>query len=101
MGATTTHIAAIIGGKVDFGSVRRLNIGGNNAFELFGRSLILKNSQLKDKLTYSFLRDIYEQFTSIAIDYREQLRYFESKFKPSKDSSIYRNRIDELNKEIR
>ena len=32
MGATTIHIAAIIGGKVDFGSVRRINIGGNAAF---------------------------------------------------------------------
>jgi hypothetical protein len=59
MGATTIHIAAIIGGKVDFGSVRRLNIGGNNAFELFGKSLMLKNGQLKDKLTYSFIRDLY------------------------------------------
>lgn len=76
MGATTIHIAAMIGGKVDFGSVRRLNIGGNTAFELFGKSILLKNQQLKDKLTYSFLRDIYEQFTSVAIDYKEQLRYF-------------------------
>lgn len=76
MGATTIHIAAVIAGQVDFGSVRRINIGGNNAFELFGKSLMLKNSQLKDKLTYSFLRDIYEQFTSVAIDYREQLKHF-------------------------
>ena len=76
MGATTIHIAAMIGGKVDFGSVRRINIGGNTAFELFGKSLMLKNLQLKDKLTYSFLRDVYEQFTSVAIDYREQLQYF-------------------------
>jgi actin-related protein len=70
MGATTIHTAAVVGGKVDFGSVRRLNLGGNTAFELFGKSIMLKNLQLKDKLTYSFLRDIYEQFTSIAIDYR-------------------------------
>lgn len=59
MGATTIHIAAIIAGKVDFSSVRRINIGGNTAFELFAKSLMLKNMQLKDKFTYSFLRDIY------------------------------------------
>lgn len=59
MGATTIHVAAIIAGKVDYNSVRRINIGGNNSFELFGRSLLLKNPQLKDKFTYSFLRDIY------------------------------------------
>ena len=32
MGATSIHIAAVIRGKVDFSSVRRVNIGGNNAF---------------------------------------------------------------------
>jgi len=70
MGATSIHIQAIVKGKPDFSSVRRINIGGNNAFELFAKSLILKNPQLKDKLNYVFLRDIYERFTSVAIDYR-------------------------------
>lgn len=59
VGATTIHVLAIIKGKVDWGSVRRLNIGGNNAFELFGKSIALKNPQLRDKLTYGFLRDVY------------------------------------------
>jgi actin-related protein len=93
MGATTVHIAAIIAGKVDYNSIRRINIGGNTSFELFGKSLLLKNPQLKDKLTYSFLRDIYERFTSIAIDYREQLKYFQRNFKKGPNKSIYHNRI--------
>jgi actin-related protein 5 len=100
MGATAIHVVAVVGGVVDFSSVRRLNLGGNNAFELFGRSLLLKNLQLKDKLTYGFLRDIYERFTSVAVDYRQQLRYFESKFKPKPDAVIYRNRVEEANKAI-
>lgn len=76
MGATAVHVVAVVGGQVDYSSVRRLNLGGNNAFELFGRSLLLKNPQLKEKLTYPFLRDLYERFTCVAIDYREQLRHF-------------------------
>jgi glucose-6-phosphate isomerase len=88
------HVVAVVAGRVDFSSVRRLNLGGNNAFDLFARSLILKNAQLKDRLTYAFLRDLYERFTSVAIDYREQLRYFESKFKQQPDPTIYRNRIE-------
>jgi len=70
MGATTVHIAAVVNGKLDYNSVRRINLGGNNAFELFSKSLLLKNPQLKDKFSYSFLRDIYEKFTSVAIDYK-------------------------------
>jgi actin-related protein len=76
MGANCIHVFSVVEGKVSFESVRRLNFGGNIAFDLFAKSLILKNPQLRNKLTYSFLRDIYEKFTSVAIDYREQLRYF-------------------------
>ena len=32
MGATAVHVVAVIGGKVDYNSVRRLNLGGNNSF---------------------------------------------------------------------
>lgn len=59
MGANTIHVFCIINGKTDFSSVRRINVGGNNSFDMFGRTLILKNPQLKNKLTYAFLRDIY------------------------------------------
>jgi hypothetical protein len=54
---------------VQFSSVRRINVGGNNAFELFAKTILLKNPQLKSKLTYTFLRDIYEKYTQIAYDY--------------------------------
>lgn len=59
MGANTIHVFCIVEGKVQWGSVRRINLGGNNAFELFSRTLLLKNPQLKSKLSYSFLRDLY------------------------------------------
>ena len=93
-------MVAIINGKVDYNSVRRINIGGNNAFELFSKSILLKNNQLKDKLTYGFVREVYEKFTSVAIDYRQQLQYFESRFKEKPNQIIYRNRIAEANKNI-
>lgn len=92
MGANTVHELAIVDGKTDYSSVRRINVGGNQSFELFAKTLLLKNPQLKTKLTYGFLRDIYEKFTSVAIDYKEQLRYFSKKYK-MQDNTIYRNRI--------
>ena len=70
LGANTTHVFCVNSGKVDFNSVRRLNVGGNQCFELFSKSILLKNPQLKGKLTYPFVRDIYEKFTSVAIDYK-------------------------------
>lgn len=100
IGATTIHMVAIINGKVDYNSVRRINIGGNNAFELFSKSILLKNNQLKDKLNYGFVRQIYEKYTSVAIDYRLQLDYFESRFKQKPNQIIYRNRVAEANKHI-
>jgi actin-related protein len=92
MGANTVHELAIVDGKTDYSSIRRINIGGNQSFELFAKTLLLKNPQLKTKLTYGFLRDIYEKFTSVAIDYKEQLRYFSKKYK-MQNNIIYRNRI--------
>lgn len=59
MGATSTHIFAIIDGKVEWQSVRRINVGGVNSVELFGKTLALKNPQLKNKLNFSFLKDLY------------------------------------------
>lgn len=32
IGATTIHVFAVVKGKVDFASVRRINLGGNVAF---------------------------------------------------------------------
>ena len=100
MGANTIHVFCIIGGKMDFGSVRRINVGGNNSFEIFAKTLLLKNPQLRSKLTYGFLKDIYEKYTQVAEDYTAQLRYLEEKItgKKSKkmpvNGSIYHNRVE-------
>ena len=99
MGANTTHVFAIFKGKVDWNSLRRINVGGNNAFELFAKTVLLKNPQLKSKLNYPFLKDLYEQFTEVAIEYHEQLKYFRKSFEPPKKvTAQYVNRIHEQNK---
>jgi actin-related protein len=59
MGANTIHVGSVVEGRVEYSSIRRINIGGNTAFELFSRTLLLKNPQLKNKLTYSFMRYLY------------------------------------------
>lgn len=43
------------------------------------------------------MRYMYESFTSVAIDYKLQLKYFESRFKETLNPFIYRNRIYEEN----
>jgi actin-related protein len=70
MGANTTHVFCVNKGVIDYGSVRRINLGGNQSFELFSKTVLLKNPQLKNKLTYSLLKDIYEKFTCVAFDYK-------------------------------
>lgn len=99
VGANTIHVICMIDGRADYNSVRRINVGGNNAFEIFGRTLLLKHPQLKNRLTYAFLRDIYEKYTCISEDYRSQIRYFEKKTTGKKNinlpmnEDIYHNRI--------
>ncbi len=67
---------------------------------MFSKTLLLKNPQLRSKLTYTFLRDIYEKFACVALDYKQQLRYFAKKYQPA-IGPAYKNRTHELNKEIR
>ena len=99
MGANTTHVFCVNKGSVDWQSVRRINLGGNQSFDVFSKTLLLKNPQLRIKLTYAFLRDIYEKFTCVALDYKQQLRYFAKKYQPAV-GPVYKNRTHELNKEI-
>jgi actin-related protein len=97
MGANTTHVFCMNKGSVDWQSVRRINLGGNQSFDMFSKTLLLKNPQLRSRFTYAFLRDIYEKFTCVALDYKQQLRYFAKKYQPF-ISPVYKNRVDELNK---
>jgi actin-related protein len=59
LGANATHVFCINKGSVDWRSVRRINIGGNQSFDIFSKTVLLKNPQLKSRLSYSYLRDIY------------------------------------------
>lgn len=94
MGATAIHLLPILKGRIDFRNALRINLGGNNAFELFAKSILLKYPHLREKLTYGFMRHIYEKFTFVAIDYKEQLAFFQSPFKAALDPTIYRNRVE-------
>ena len=47
MGATSIHVLAVVNGQLQPNSVCRLNLGGTNAFELFSKSILLKNPHLK------------------------------------------------------
>lgn len=58
-GAHTTHVIPIIRGRVDYSNIRRLNVGGNNAYEMFSKLITLKNPSVKKYLTNSFLRHLY------------------------------------------
>lgn len=82
LGANATHMFCINKGNIDYRSLRRINLGGNQSFDIFSKTVLLKNPQLKNRLTYSYLRDIYEKFTCVAFDYKEQLRYFSKKYQP-------------------
>ena len=81
----------MLNGKCDYGSVRRINVGGNNSFEMFAKTLLLKNLQLKSKLTYGFLKDIYEKYTQVAEDYTVQLREMEKKVTGKKSIKLPSN----------
>lgn len=59
IGANATHVFCINKGSVDWRSVRRINLGGNQAFEMFSKTLLLKNPQLRSHLTYPYLRFLY------------------------------------------
>lgn len=59
MGATAIHVVPILKGKVHFEMIQRLNLGGNNAFEIFSKSILLKHPHLREKLTYGFVRQLY------------------------------------------
>lgn len=75
-------------------------MGVNNAFELFSKSVILKHPHLKDKLTYSFMRKLFMNFTSVALDYPLQLAHFQSSFATVSNEGVYRNKISEENKQF-
>lgn len=58
-GANATHIFCMNAGNVDWRSVRRINVGGNQSFDIFSKTLLLKNPQLRNRFTYSYLKDLY------------------------------------------
>ena len=58
-GATCIHLIAMVNGKMVPNSVYRINLGGNNAFELFSKSILLKNPHFKDKINYTLMRQFY------------------------------------------
>ena len=72
-----THILPIIDNKLDIKNTRRISIGSENAKDLLMKSLQLKYSDIKQKLTNEVIQDIYHKYTMAAIDYEQQLKLIE------------------------
>ena len=76
MGASTTHVIPIIKGKVQYKSLKRLNVGGNNMLELITKNLLLRYPHLKYQIKNSFVIALMENYMRCAMDYPLQMQYF-------------------------
>jgi len=72
-----THILPIIDNKIDIKNTRRISIGSENAKDLLMKSLQLKYSDIKQKLTNEVIQEIYHKYTMAAIDYEQELKLIE------------------------
>ena len=72
-----THILPIINNKLDIKNTRRISIGSENAKGLLMKSLQLKYSDIKQKLTNEVIQEIYHKYTMAAIDYEQELKLIE------------------------
>ena len=72
-----THILPIIENKIDLKNTRRISIGSENAKDLLMKSLQLKYSDIKQKLTNEVIQEIYHNYTMAAIDYEQELKLIE------------------------
>ena len=72
-----THILPIIDNKLDIKNTRRISIGSENAKDLLMKSLQLKYSDIKQKLTNEVIQEIYHKYTMAAIDYEQELKLIE------------------------
>ena len=92
-GATTTHVIPIIKGMVDFDSIKRLNMGGNHAFDTMAKLVTLKNPELKQYLTYPFLKGLYQKEALVSLDYKKQLEFFRNE-EVVQEHRGYKNRVE-------
>ena len=72
-----THILPVIDNKIDIKNTRRISIGSENAKDLLMKSLQLKYSDIKQKLTNEVIQEIYHKYTMAAIDYEQELKLIE------------------------
>ena len=72
-----THILPIIEDKIDIKNTKRISIGSENAKDLLMKSLQLKYSDIKQKLTNEVIQEIYHKYTMAAIDYEQELKLIE------------------------
>ena len=72
-----THILPVIDNKIDIKHTRRISIGSENAKDLLMKSLQLKYSDIKQKLSNEVIQEIYHKYTMAAIDYEQELKLIE------------------------
>ena len=80
-----THILPIIEDKIDIKNTKRISIGSENAKDLLMKSLQLKYSDIKQKLTNEVIQEIYHKYTMTAIDYEQELKLIEVLHKDEQD----------------
>ena len=80
-----THILPIINNKLDIKNTRRISIGSENAKDLLMKSLQLKYSDIKQKLTNEVIQEIYHKYTMAAIDYEQELKLIELLYKDEQE----------------
>ena len=62
-----THILPVIDNKIDIKNTRRISIGSENAKDLLMKSLQLKYSDIKQKLTNEVIQEIYHKLDLVNI----------------------------------
>ncbi|CAD8148169.1 unnamed protein product [Paramecium octaurelia] len=91
-GDQTVHVVPIVNGQVIYSNIKRLNLGGLNSLKYFYQTIQLRHPHLK--FTYAQMDYWHKQYTSVAIDYQLQLRYFQG----PQQYYGYRDKISEQNR---
>ncbi|CAD8146695.1 unnamed protein product [Paramecium octaurelia] len=92
LGDQTVHVVPIVNGQVIYSNIKRLNLGGLNSLKYFYQTIQLRHPHLK--FTYPQIDYWHKQYTSVAIDYQLQLRYFQG----PQQYYGYRDQISEQNR---
>jgi actin-related protein 5 len=75
-----TQVVPIFDGRVHVSNSKRISIGGSHHNELLSKSLNLRYPVHKAKLTHQVVQEIQEKHTACALNYSDQLKFFEREY---------------------